>query len=272
MSSPATPNLLENEAAGVLTLVLNRPHVRNAMSLEMARELTEAFGRAEARGDLRVLVLRGAGGHFCAGADVNDFVRARTEPVTDTRNPAAELNAAFGYLCAAFARVSLPTVCVLEGAVLGGGFGLACVSDFTLAADSAVFGLPETSLGVVPAQIAPFLVERLGFAQAKRLALSGGRIRAPEALALGLVHEAHAAGAALDTALAALLERLLLCAPEATRATKRLLWRAKREPAETLIEHAAQVFASALRGPEGEEGTRAFLEKRPPNWAVRPGK
>jgi isohexenylglutaconyl-CoA hydratase len=269
MSSPAVHNLISSERAGVLTILLNRPAARNAMSLEMVRELTAVFAAAEAQAGLRMLVLRGAGGHFCAGADVNDFVRTRTEPVTAARDPAKELNAAFGHLCAAFARLSLPTVCVVEGAVLGGGFGLACASDLTLALDTAVFGLPETSLGVVPAQIAPFLVERLGFAQAKRLALSGGRIRAAEALALGLVHELHARVELLDRALADAIDRFLLCAPEATRATKRLLLRAKREPAEALIEHAAEVFAAALRGPEGEEGTRAFAEKRPPAWAPR---
>jgi isohexenylglutaconyl-CoA hydratase len=267
MSLPAANNLIVSEQRGVRTVLLNRPAARNAMSLEMVRELTQAFADAEAQAGLRVLVLRGAGGHFCAGADVNDFVRVRTQPVSATHNPAAELNAAFGHLCAAFARVSLPTVCVVEGAVLGGGFGLVCVSDLTLALDSALFGLPETSLGVVPAQIAPFLVERLGFAQAKRLALSGGRIRASEALTLGLVHEVHSSPEALERALTAAIDRFLLCAPEATRATKRLLLRAKREPAEALIEHAAQVFAAALTGPEGEEGTRAFQEKRPPAWA-----
>jgi isohexenylglutaconyl-CoA hydratase len=267
MSLPDVKNLILSERGGVLSVLLNRPRARNAMSLDMVRELTGVFQFAEAQAGLRVLVVRGAGGHFCAGADVNDFVRARSEPITGAHNPAVELNAAFGHLCAAFAQLSLPTICVLEGAVLGGGFGLACVSDVTLAGDSAVFGLPETSLGVVPAQIAPFLVERLGFAQAKRLALSGGRIRAEEAFKLGLVHEVHTSEATLDRALEAALARFLLCAPEATRATKRLLLRARREPAESLIEHAAQIFAAALRGPEGEEGTRAFQEKRPPAWA-----
>jgi isohexenylglutaconyl-CoA hydratase len=269
LSFPKPQNLIVSEQLGVLTITLDRASARNAMNLQMVRELTGLFQFAEAQTALRVLVLRGAGGHFCAGADVNDFVRARTEPVTAKRNPAAELNAAFGHLCTAFAQVSLPTVCVLEGAVLGGGFGLACVSDLTLAKSTAMFGLPETSLGVVPAQIAPFLVERLGFSEAKRLALSGGRIGAQEALGLGLVHEVHESDEALAQALVAAVDRFLLCAPEATRATKRLLLRAKREPAEALIEHAAQVFASALTGPEGVEGTRAFQEKRPASWAVR---
>jgi isohexenylglutaconyl-CoA hydratase len=267
---PALQYVAASEALNVVTATLNRPDVRNAMSLEMVRELTQVFQRVEQDPAVRVLVLRGAGGHFCAGADVNDFARVRAQPVSEGHDPAAELNAAFGHLCAAFARIPVPTVCVLEGVVLGGGFGLACVSDVTLGKTSCVFGLPETSLGVVPAQIAPFLVERLGFSQAKRLALSGGRIGASEALALGLLHEVHDSDEALVRALDLAVQRFLWCAPEATRATKRLLLRAKREDAPSLVEHAAQVFAAALRGPEGEEGTRAFREKRPPAWA--PGK
>ena len=268
MNAPTVQTLGLSEQRGVLSVMLQRPQVRNAMTLEMVRELSSVFATAEARDDLRVLVLRGAGGHFCAGADVKDLLRARAEPVTHTHNPVAETNAAFGHLCAAFARLSLPTVCVLEGSVLGGGFGLACASDFALAGDSARFGLPETSIGVIPAQIAPFLVERLGFSQAKRLALMGGKLDAAEALTIGLVHELHASGPALDLALEVLLERLLRCAPQATRATKRLLLRTREQSAESLIEHASLVFAAQLNSTEGAEGTRAFVDKRAPAWQL----
>jgi isohexenylglutaconyl-CoA hydratase len=266
-TAPSTISLSEDE--GVLTVLLARPHARNAMTLHMVRELTTVFTAAEARDDLRVVVLRGAGGHFCAGADVKDLLRARSEPVTESNHPVAATNAAFGHLCLAFARLSLPTVCVLEGSVLGGGLGLACAADIALADETATFGLPETSIGVVPAQIAPFLVERLGFAQAKRLALVGGKVDAVEARALGLVHELHASGAALERALAELLARLLRCAPRATRVTKQLFLRARTESAQSLIEHAAQVFVAQLDSPEGAEGTLAFLQKRAPAWQTR---
>jgi isohexenylglutaconyl-CoA hydratase len=256
-----------SERAGVLTILLNRPAARNAMNLAMVRELSEAFVAAEQRDDLRVVVVRGAAGHFCAGADVKDLLRARGEAASAERRPVAEVNAAFGHLCAAFARLSLPTVCVLEGSVLGGGFGLACASDIAIAADSALFGLPETSLGLVPAQIAPFLVERLGFSQAKRLALMGGKIDAAAALAVGLVHELHASGPALESAVEKVVARLLRCAPGATRATKRLLLRAREQSAESLVEHASHVFADALESSEGVEGTLAFTQKRAPVWS-----
>ena len=265
MTLPDTESLLFAEQRGVFSITLHRPKARNAMTLAMVRALTEAIRHADAAPGLRALVVRGAGGHFSAGADVKDFARARIEPVTPARDPVVELNAAFGALCLAFADTSLPTLCALEGAVLGGGFGLACTSDITLAAASASFGLPETSLGVVPAQIAPFLAGRLGLQQAQRLAILGGRIDAHAAKALGLVHEVYADSAALQVGLEEHLERILACAPEATRATKRLFQR-MRAPASVSVDEAAQVFAAALRSDEGEEGTRAFTEKRPPRW------
>jgi isohexenylglutaconyl-CoA hydratase len=259
-------NILISTATGVRTITLNRPKQRNAMTLEMLRELIHAFKEADADPALRVLIVRGSAGHFSAGADVKDFARARTAPVSNGVDPVMELSAAFGHVCTTFAQVSLPTVCVLEGAVLGGGFGLACASDVTLAEQGAVFGLPETSLGILPAQIAPFLVERLGYSQAKRLSLSGGRYDAASALGLGLVHEVAVGSEALEKALDVTIQRFLACAPEATRATKRLLLRARDESAEALIEPAAAAFAAALSSDEGDEGTRAFIEKRPPRW------
>src|SRR5690606_35059358 len=146
---------------------------------------------------------QGTGGHFCAGGDLQDMARARMTPAQQGVDAIAEVNAAFGRLCLAYARSPLPIVTVLEGTVMGGGFGLACVADVTLALDTALFRLPETSLGVIPAQIAPFLVERIGYAEAKRLAVTGGKIDAKEALLLRLVHEVHADATALDAALQA---------------------------------------------------------------------
>ena len=143
----------------------------------MVLALREALAAAEADDTVRVVVLRGAGGHFCAGADIKDMATARMRLAADP-NAIAAVNASFGELCADYARTGLAVVAVLEGTVMGGGFGLACVADVTIAGESAVFRLPETSLGVVPAQIAPYLVERLGTSQARRLAVTGGRIDA----------------------------------------------------------------------------------------------
>jgi isohexenylglutaconyl-CoA hydratase len=244
---------------GVLRLTLNRPEARNALSMAMVAELRAALAEAEQAGDMRVVVLRGAGGHFCAGADLKDMAGAAGDPAALLQH-----STAFGQLCAAFAATPLATVAVLEGSVMGGGFGLACVVDVALAAETVDFRLPETSLGLVPAQIAPFLVERLGYSQARRLAVGGGRLDCRRALALGLVHELSAD---VDAALARVLAEILRCAPQAVAATKALMAKARQQDAGELVDEAAAVFARAALGEEGTEGVAAFVGKRKPRWA-----
>lgn len=258
-------------AGPVLEITLNRPEVRNAMSLAMVHELQQALAQAEgsigSAQATRVVVLRGAGGHFCAGGDLKDMAMARLLAAQGEggADPIAEVNAAFGRMCAAYAASPLAVVAVLEGTVMGGGFGLACVADVAIATETARFRLPETALGVVPAQIAPFLVERLGYSQAKRLAVTGGKLDAAQALQIGLVHE-QVASADVDTALQAVLADILACAPGALAATKALMAQARWNPPAALVDQAAAVFSRAAQGPEGQEGTSAFLQKRQPTW------
>lgn len=297
--------LLARQEAGVLYLTLNQPQSRNAMSLVMVRELRAALADAEASaadaaasGDapapIRVVVLRGAGGHFCSGGDLKDMAAARMAPAAGGPDPLIAVSSAFGELCAAFARSPLATVAVLEGSVMGGGFGLACAVDIAIATETAAFRLPEVHRGIVPAQIAPFLVERLGYSQAKRLAISGASVDAHQAFALGLVHElvgrapaaaqietTHAAAtgaaavaaveaaveAAIAATLAPILRTLLLGAPAAIAATKSLMAAARFTAPGDLVLRAAELFAAAARGPEGAEGMTAFLQKRKPAWA-----
>ncbi len=263
------------QTGATVHITLNRPELRNAMSLQMVAELRSALAALEAAGDVRVLVLRGAGGHFCAGADLQDMAAARLRPRQNPPEPSeadvaldavAQANAQFGALCVAYATTPLALVVVLEGSVMGGGLGLACVADVALACESAAFRLPETALGLVPAQIAPFLVERLGYSQAKRLAVTGGRLNAAKALAIGLVHAVHAPEQ-IDAALADVLMDIQACAPGAVAATKALMAKARLcEPA-SLVQEAALIFSRAAQGPEGLEGTTAFLQKRKPSWA-----
>lgn len=281
---------------GVRHLTLNRPGVRNAMSLLMVGELRAALDEAVASGAVRIVVLRGAGGHFCAGADLKDMAAARQKalgvaggnpgtnastngstsgsasPGTNGQSPAAhadtiaEVNARFGHLCLAFARAPLAVVAVLEGSVMGGGFGLACVADVTIASTTASFRLPETSLGVVPAQIAPFLVERLGPGEAKRLAVTGGVVDSQQALSIRLVHSVHAPEQ-LDAALQSLLHQMLQCAPGAVAATKALMHQSRGLPGEAFVAEAAAVFSRSAQSAEGLEGTAAFIARRRPSWA-----
>jgi isohexenylglutaconyl-CoA hydratase len=259
----------------VLHIRLNRPESRNAMSLQMVNELRQVLADAESSAGkpeaVRVLVLRGAGGHFCAGADLKDMAGARMrsmqKSVDDTTDPIAQVNAEFGQLCAAYATTPLAVVVVLEGTVMGGGIGLACVADVAIATETASFRLPETGLGVVPAQIAPFLVERLGYSQAKRLAVTGGRLDAAAALRIGLVHTVTET-ALVQKELDAVLADILACAPGALGATKALMAKARLQEPRTLIDDAAAIFSHAAQGAEGIEGMTAFMQKRKPQWAL----
>jgi len=269
---PETKTLLLRFDRGILHVTLNRPEARNAMSLVMVRELGDLFASIEARRDVRAVVLRGAGGHFCAGGDVKDMAAARgADPGPDGKDPIAAINAQFGELVDRVNRAPQVVIAVLEGSVFGGGFGLACVADVALAANSASLGLPETGLGLPPAQIAPFLVQRLGVSQARRLAVTGARFDGAEAARIGVVHESHPDAASLDAALARVIEEVTRCAPDAIAATKRILHISHTQslPPAALIDEAARLFAAAARGPEGQEGTMAFIEKRLPAWAKR---
>ena len=274
----AAPELIALQVAktgSVLHVTLNRPDARNAMSLQMVAELRQVLQTAQATAGqtdaVRVVVLRGAGGHFCAGADLKDMAGARMRAMqatgTGESDPIADVNAEFGQLCVAYSRSPLAVVAVLEGTVMGGGFGLACVADVAIASETANFRLPETSLGVVPAQIAPFLVERLGYSQAKRLAVTGGRLDAAAALRLGLVHEVVASDA-IDGALNKVLADILACAPGALAATKALMAQARLREPQDLVQPAAKIFSQAAQGPEGLEGMTAFIQKRKPQWAM----
>lgn len=260
--------LLVESSGPVLHLTLNRPEVRNAMSMAMVLELRQALQQAEADGVTRVVVLRGAGGHFCAGGDIKDMAAARMRLADDPR-AVVEVNAAFGELCVAYASTGLAVVAVVEGTVMGGGFGLACVADVTLADDTVRFRLPETGLGLVPAQVAPFLVERLGYAEAKRLAVTGATVGSQDALRLRLVHEVHVDTESLEHALQRVLSDILRCAPQALAATKRLVAQARLHSPASLVQQAAEAFSAAALGAEGQEGTMAFLAKRNASWVPK---
>jgi isohexenylglutaconyl-CoA hydratase len=257
-----------------LHVTLNRPEARNAMSLAMVRELTDVFAAIAADRDIRAVILRGAGGNFCAGGDIKDMAAGRAaEPGPDGKDPLALVNRAFGAMCMRIEEAPQAVVAVLEGAVMGGGFGLCCVSDVAVAADDARLRLPETGLGVPPAQIAPFIVRRVGYSAARRLAVTGGALDAGEALRLGLVHHVTDR-AGLDGQLAKILADIARCAPEAVATTKRLVLAASGAPhgaaLAALLDAAADDFARAARGPEGVEGMLAFIQKRNAAWNDNP--
>jgi isohexenylglutaconyl-CoA hydratase len=270
MTLPECKNLLLRLEAGVLYVTFNRPEARNAMSLALLNELSAVFDAIHDDRSVRAVVLRGAGGHFCAGGDIKDMANARQAKASDGRDPVADYNRNFGRLLCKVNTAPQATIAVLEGAVLGGGFGLACVTDIAIAHSDASFGMPETGLGIPPAQIAPFVVERIGLSQARRLGVCGARFKGEEALRLGLVHFVAADEAQLQALLDEVIAQIRRCAPGANAVTKAIMLSVGRRDLDEILDDAARQFAEAVRGPEGVEGTMAFVQKRLPKWAEEP--
>jgi isohexenylglutaconyl-CoA hydratase len=262
---PELEELLIEESAGVLTVTINRPHKRNAMNDAVVAGIMQTFDAIAERRDIRAVVLQGAGGHFCSGGDISGM--KETSNKEEAERAAWDFNRIFGRMCTQVNRAPQVVITRLEGAVLGGGFGLACISDVAIADANAKFGMPETGLGIIPAQIAPFVVMRIGLTRARQLALLGERFGGEVALDAGLVHYVVDGRQAMDACLETVLGKLRRCAPNATAATKQLMLDVGSVPLEELLDRAAGDFTAAINSEEGKEGTAAFVEKRLPAWA-----
>jgi methylglutaconyl-CoA hydratase len=245
----------------VTTVTLNRPDVRNAFDEHVIRELTEWATSVPADGSVRVVILQGAGSVFSAGADVQWMSKmiaySREENLEDARRAASML--------LAIDSIPVPVIGRIHGAALGGGAGLAAVCDVVVAADDAVFGFTEVALGILPAMISPYVVRKIGVSAARELCLSGARFSAARALQIGLVHEVVSAER-LDLAVDRHVQLFRKAAPSAVAATKRLLAQVYgRRPADVMA-LTVDAIATQRVSPEGQDGLRAFLEKRPPAW------
>ena len=233
----------------ILRVTLARPELRNAFDAALIAELTDAFGDV---GDARAVVLSGEGPSFCAGADVewqrSSIDLGYEENVEDAKRLYAMVEA--------IDTCPAPVVCVVHGHALGGGSGLVAASDIAIAWPDAVFGFSEVRLGIIPAVISPFVLPRIG-AAARRYFVTGERFDAQTALQIGLVSEvSEDAGETAE----AIVESILAGGPEAVREAKRLV---RERP--TGIE-TARIAAARRTSAEGQDGLRAFLERRPPGW------
>jgi len=248
-----------------LHITFNRPEVKNALNTRMWEELSAVFAAIDEDRSIRAVVLRGASGTFCAGGDMKERATIAA-PQAGVDDPMLARNRMGGRILTQIDRAPQVVIAIVEGAAMGGGFGMVCVADVALALADARMAMPEVTLGIVPAQISPFITRRIGHSQARRLALTAGALDGRQAAAIGLVHEAYADTAALDAALAAMLQRLARCAPGALAATKKLIALTGTVPLEDHLDIAASSFVAALRGPEGVEGAASFKEKRKPEW------
>ena len=266
MNAPlSSTKLLRQREGGVERWTMNNPSQRNALDAEIVEALHAACEEVRHDPAVRFVVLRGEGESFCAGGNLGGFVSLLGQPLAAGEiDPLVTMNRHFGDLLHALCALPQLLVAAVDGPAMAGGMGLVCCADFVVATPRAAFATPEVTLGIAPAQIAPFVWRRLGDRAARQLLLQGRRFSAQEALDIGLVDEiADELAAGTD----ALLQRLRLAAPDAVAATKRLLHGLHQHATPDVRAEAARVFAASLRSPEAPEGLQAFTKKRMPRWA-----
>ncbi|MEC7948431.1 MAG: enoyl-CoA hydratase/isomerase family protein [Myxococcota bacterium] len=261
--------LLVERTGSVCTVTLHRPHRRNAMNSAMVRELHAVLDTVLI-GEVRILVLRGADGHFCAGGDIQDMAAAAGAEPSDGTDPIAIFNRTFGALIERVDALPCAVIALCEGAVMGGGFGLACVADVVIAVEGTRFRLPETSLGISPAQIAPFVVRRVGHSHARRLAVTGETLDAQDAVRLHLAHAAAPDAPAGEALLSSMAARILRNEPHAVAETKRVVSQPAHRRLGDVLDDAAAGFARLARSETAAQGFAAFLRRSPAPWVPVP--
>ena len=242
--------------------ILFRPDLHNAFNEVMIAEITEAFRELGRRDDVRAVVLAGEGKSFSAGGDIQWMQKMVNytfeENVKDANAMAAMLRA--------IRECPKPVIARVHGAAFGGGVGLTAACDIAVALESAVFCLSEVKLGIVPAVISPYVMEKIGPGQMRRYGLTAEKFSAAEARRVGLVHEVFATEADMDAWIARTCDLLKSNGPAALAAAKRILSEVADTPWDKVQERTTRTIAELRASPEGQEGLRAFLEKRPPDW------
>jgi len=257
---------LDFDPRGFATLWLDRAEKHNAFDAAMIKELILALDALKDHRALRFLLLRGRGRHFCAGADLA-WMREAAEldyaaNLADAQNLAELIYNLY--------QLELPTLAVVQGAAFGGALGLIACCDLAIGTLDAQFALSEVRIGLAPAVIGPFVVQAIGPRAARRYALSGERFDGVRARELGLLAECYPA-AELEDALEQWIARLLQNGPQAMRAAKELLREVGSGALDPALRRYTESTIARLRvGPEGQEGLRAFLEKRDPVWQEKP--
>lgn len=251
-----------------MTVTLNRPDVRNAFNETVIDELARAFGVEALDANVRIVVLRGEGPVFCAGGDLN-WMRKSVElnfeqNLRDTRR--------LTQMFAVMNECPKPVIGLIHGAAIGGGVGLVSVCDIAIASAETQFSLSEVRLGIVPACIGPFVIAKIGASHARGLFISAERFEAGRAREIGLVHEVVKDPAALDVSLERLLANMLQAGPHAVSVAKRMVldlsWPERRAQLSDSLDYVSKTLAEIRVTSEGQEGLRAFLEKRKPAWQV----
>lgn len=262
---PTCEFLLLERQGGRLDIIFNRPERRNAMNMQMGDEFGAVVQWLKTAADVRVVVIRGAGGHFTAGGDIKERKTLAEADAADGEDPILARNTRAGMGFLRFENLSQTTIALVEGSAFGGGMGFACLADITIVARGARMGMPETRLGVAPAQIAPYVVKRIGLTRARQLALTGERFDGEKAYEYGIA-QYICDDDQVDNVLDEVVRQVLHCGPQANAVTKDIMLKVGTMDDEDMIRYSAGRFAELNRGGEGKEGQTAFAEKRKPAW------
>jgi methylglutaconyl-CoA hydratase len=255
-------SILLSRDGAALRITLNRPDVRNAFDEEVIDALSACMASAADDPTVRVVVLSGTGKAFCAGADLAWMAKAVAYSHVENMADAED----FALMLERIDTLPKPVIGRVHGAALGGGVGLAAVCDIVVSADDATFGLTEVKLGILPAVISPYVLRKIGMSAARELFLTGDRFGAQRARELGLVHEV-VPESELDAAIDRRIAGLLTSSPSAVAATKALIRDVAGESPKDLIGLTTSRIAAQRVSREGQEGMRAFLQKRKPDWS-----
>jgi isohexenylglutaconyl-CoA hydratase len=251
----------------IARLTLNRPDRRNALTHAMMLELEDAFATVRDDAACRLLILRGAGGHFCAGGDIDAMANMPAKPADGAADPLVPAYRQFGRALMALNSLPQATLSIVEGSAVGGGFGMACCSDVVVLHESARFGMPEPKWGFIPSQIVPFVTRRVGEGAARDLAVTGRVIDAAEAHRLGIGRHLCPTTADINRTVRSLTEEILRLEPAALATAKRLVLSCATEEDAAVLDDAAESLVGLLRRPVTAEGMKAFKEKKPPPWS-----
>jgi methylglutaconyl-CoA hydratase len=248
---------------GIWHLSLNRPELHNAFNEDMIVELSDFFTNAQNQTDLRAIVLSGEGKSFCAGADLNWMKKM----VAYTREENFEDAQRLAKMLEAIDQCPVPLIGKIHGAALGGGVGLMSVCDYVVAESNLVWGLTEVKLGLLPAVISPFVMNKIGVSWARALFTSGMRMNALRGQQMGLIHEVVSADQ-LQPTVELYLEQLMSCGPKALRESKALIRGVllRQSRVNDVRDYTAALISGLRASSEGQEGMNALLEKRKPQW------
>jgi len=253
--------VLLNQSNGTSRLLLNDPHKNNALSKEMIDCLINTLNKIAADDRQKLVIIRGAGGSFCSGADLNWMKKAISQSDEKNKNDAA----LFFELYTLLFHFPKPIIMWVEKCAMGGALGLLACADYVIADTHVKMAFSEVKLGLVPATISPFVLQKIGLSHAKAFMLSGAIFSAKQARRMGLIHEVLPAMAIPDR-IKELTDQFKQNSAEAMMATKRLLNKLIATPLNEVKDMCCDHIATSRRSEEGQEGVSAFLEKRKPNW------